>query len=142
MEECEDLRYIALDVCTEDCYPTNCIAQDVFETTSITDQTSVKFETLFKETVESLILELKTGLQANHGSYSVSLVDSLILSIKDGEQKVVVSQDKLDFDCLIEATKSSYIYNETSKNQCTQSDTIVEFATIEDEPTEERRRLE
>jgi|TARA_B110000285_G_scaffold168063_2_gene187957 Flp pilus assembly protein CpaB len=35
-------------------------------------------------------------------------MDSLIFSINDAKQKVVVGQDKLDFGCVIQATKASY----------------------------------
>lgn len=77
--------------------------------------------------MEAIILEIKEGLAKNSGPYGISLLDSLIFSIKDSEKRVVVSQDKLDFGCIIEATKASYNPGVSAKRECTQTNMIVEF---------------
>ena len=88
---------------------------------------TVFFKTEFKAKVEALVLEIKKGLAMDNGAFGISLLDSLIFSIKDSEKRVVVSQDKLDFDCLIAATKKTYVPGVSSKEECTQTNMIVEF---------------
>ena len=87
----------------------------------------VFFKTEFKAKVQALISEIKKGLAMDNGAFGISLLDSLIFSIKDSEKRVVVSQDKLDFDCLIAATKKTYVPGVSSKEECTQTNMIVEF---------------
>ena len=75
----------------------------------------------------------------NSGIYGISLFDSLVFSIKDDSGKTtIVSQDKPDFDCLIQATKESYNPwdPDSVKNQCTQTNMIIEFGITGGEPTE------